>query len=83
MLDSVSRGSCGEHSLFSADGRPPWLGLCSIVSERALYNTIRTWYHTFCLSPSWYATFCLRVVGAVLMGIGLAAVTGLLRRIAQ
>lgn len=33
--------------------------------------------------PSWYATIFLRVAGAILMGIGLAAITGILRRIAQ
>lgn len=32
---------------------------------------------------SWYATIFLRVTGAVLVGIGLAAITGLLRRLAH
>ena len=34
------------------------------------------------ITPSWYATIFLRVAGSILMGIGLAATTGLLRRIA-
>jgi hypothetical protein len=33
-------------------------------------------------SPSWYATIFLRVAGTILMGVGVAASAGLLRRIA-
>jgi hypothetical protein len=34
-------------------------------------------------SPSWYATIFLRVAGFILMGIGVAAATGLLRSVAH
>jgi hypothetical protein len=56
---------------------------CAPSSARSPFTVqFGSWSHTFWLSPSWYAT-TLRIVGAVLIGIGLAAVTGLLRRIAQ
>jgi hypothetical protein len=46
--------------------------------------SIGNWGHSYQAwpSPSWYATIFLRVTGSILMGIGLAATTGLLRRIA-
>jgi len=37
---------------------------------------------TFMFRPDWYATF-LRIAGTALVGLGLAAVSGLLRRIAD
>ncbi len=41
------------------------------------------WKSAIRVSPSWYATIFLRVAGAILMGLGVAAITGLLRRIAS
>jgi hypothetical protein len=47
-----------------------------------MHILVGRWSFTFFARPDWYGTL-LRVAGTVLMGLGLGAVTGLLRRIAD
>jgi pentapeptide repeat protein len=59
---------------------------CKPASERIPYQTtkgLRVFPYVLLPSPSWYATIFLRIAGTILMGVGVAAVSGLLRRIAH